>query len=414
MMLNLKNHYTWVPLLMFFVLSCSDGTQVEQSELNIDQSELTISDLGLKTIQLHISADFEDLRNLRLTKIGSTQYLSFSDWRSKMIHIYDYASGAPHKIIKLKDEGPHGINILVRLNHFIHSLDSIFIDGQTPIYYIINDKAEVLKRISKLDNSKDLGVNGSPMIFDLATHFANNQIHGAYEYQHKSPYKKKAFVYARASLDIESGTEVSKSIKNESYISSFNEAQEYQDRMAEKDGLFHIIPKHFVRDSKYLYGTSPISDSISVFEEGRLIHKFFAGYSGYDVTDYKKYLNGERMTWRPGRLRVIVAAKQPPFFINTLIDPDGKYIYRLLLHGTKAAIDEDTGDEIPKLIGATLLAIDLNTYETLSLELPIEKLDLKLTRNTQIFASIEGVNIRAKDQENEDEVQFRVFGIGSL
>jgi hypothetical protein len=63
--------------------------------------------------------------------------------------------------------------------------------------------------------------------------------------------------------------------------------------------------------------------------------------------------------------------------------------------------------KIPEFNGATLLAIDLETKEIATFELPLDKIVIQ----TQVFASSKGVHFRVKDQGNEDQVLFRIFGV---
>ena len=220
----------------------------------------------------------------------------------------------------------------------------------------------------------------------------------------------KESVYARASLKFQDELEVTKSVKNELFIDDFEGIMAYRKETEESRKTLDNMPRHFVRDESYLYATTPLSDSIRVFDEGQLVDSFYAGISGFDMADYKEYVNFRQSEHKPGIITMTYETRRNAYYANTLIDPDGKFIYRVLIQGTHPVFNPVIEREMPEVTGAILMVINVKTEEISTFDLPVDELAIG-TYNYSVFVSKKGIHFRVKDQENEDQVLFRVFGI---
>ena len=117
------------------------------------------------------------------------------------------------------------------------------------------------------------------------------------------------------------------------------------------------------------------------------------------------------MVSKPGEVSATTESNQPSFYTDMFIDPKGEYIYRIFSHGTRPSLHPVTGKEVPEITGATLLVIKTDTGEVYQMELPVDEIELKTLFNKGIFVSNRGIHFRVREQDNEDEVQFRVFGV---
>lgn len=168
-------------------------------------------------------------------------------------------------------------------------------------------------------------------------------------------------------------------------------------------------------DDQYIYTTTPISDSIYVFQDNDIVKSIYAGIPSITIADYKSYMPlMERIVnsnGGSGSITNVIELNQPPYFTNLFLSPNHKYLYRLLSHGTKPKLNPYNNKEYPVITAASLLVLDLSTEEITSIELPVNELKIGVPISAGIFASNTGLHIQVKGQENENEIQFRVFGV---
>jgi hypothetical protein len=389
-------------IIILFLSACN---QNEETQTEADHSDiiLEIEYKGLDTLFLDKTTDFQSLGLLQLTKIDNEEYLSHFSRITRSIYIYSLHSGKLMNKVTLNSEGANQIIFPITPIYFIHSLDSIFIDTQLHNYYLINDRAQVLKSIGK--RSKNFRNNDLSTSFESTIFFDGHQIHGSI----RMPFygTPKETIYARASLKFQEELEMVMSIKNEQFIENFKEVMAYREVEENEGNRLINMPRYFVHHADYLFATTPVSDSMYVFKNGQLLESFYAGVSGFDKATHIEYLNFTRTIRRPGEILYLHETKRNSYYFNTLIDPDGRFIYRVMIQGTNAVFNDAADKKIPEFNGATLLAIDLETKEIATFELPLDEIVIQ----TQVFASSKGVHFRVKDQGNEDYVLFRIFGI---
>jgi hypothetical protein len=305
--------------------------------------------------------------------------------------------------VTLAREGPNQILFPLAVNYFIHNLDSIFIDTQFNTYYLINDRAEVMKVIGRPSNN--FSMNDLSISFESGSFFYGDEIYGNI----RMPFygTPQETIYARASIKLEEQLDITFSVKTNDFINNYNEVLAY--RKEEENGIDKLInlPRYFVNYGDNLYATTPVSDSIYIFRDGFLIDKFYGGIPGIDKATHIEYLHFTRTVRRPGEVIYEHETKRNAYYLNTLMDPDGRFIYRVMILGTHPVFNENGDKRIPEFNGATLLAIDLNTKEISTFELPLDEIIVE----RQLFASREGVHFMFKHQENEDQVLFRIFGM---
>jgi len=398
-------------LFYFFLLSCDQNKKKGEIIVTTpieNQASLRLIGKGITTIFLDETVNFQRLGKLKLTRLDTQEYLSYFYHRTSTLYLHDMESGKLMNKIKLKREGPNEVTFSIRVNYFIHRLDSIFIDASTSLYYLINDEAKVIKRIG---NPSGMSFDHLSVFFGSASYFVNNRIYGSF----RMPFRgtPKETVYARVSLKFQDELEVTKSVKNELFIDDFEEIMAYRKETEKSQKTLDNMPRHFARNERYLYATTPLSDSIRVFEKGELVDSFYAGISGFAMASYKEYVNFRQSRHEPGIITQTHKTKRNAYYPSTLIDPDGTFIYRVLLQGTRPeGINSYSGKETPQITGATLLVVNLKTKERSTFDLPVEEIVLKISHNDEVFVSKKGIHFRVKGQENEDQVQFRVFGIG--
>jgi hypothetical protein len=383
------------------LFSCQHETKTEGSSRTTES--LTISDEGIKTMFLENGVNFENLIDLKFTLINGEDYITFYDRITDSIFLYNYKTFDLFKKINIEKEGPNEVKNFSRF--FLHTLDSIFIDSSMSIY-LINSNAEVLIKKSKGSKQR----NGVPMLdmdtptflFDNNSHFENGQIEMTIYL-----FKRTGDSYERATFDFEKDSIVEKFVQTKTLIYNYNEVLKVKEEAKKRrEGAFNIM-RYFGSNKHYLFGSTSISDSLFLFKEGKPVKTIYAGVPKIDVANYSDYATIDMVDHFEGGMTLHKNPKQPAFYKNMLISPDGKFIYRLLYHGAKAKFVDGNEEAVPNPLGTTLIIVDTETKELNYYELPIKEIDI----DSNLFASNEGIFFRVKDQQNEDQVQFRFFKV---
>lgn len=398
--------------LLLLFLSCVPQKREERLSIeksNTEAPALMLMDLGIKTFPIDSEADFSHLVGLQLTKLeDSREYMSFFNFGKRIIYQYDYETEEIVNKLILAPNGPDRIPFILSFEYFIHSTDSIFINSQSSGYYLIDENAKILNKIG--GTSKRLDFAGNKISFNASSQFFNGRIHGAYKTTLVNRIEDLA--YTHATLDFDNILELSP-LHSRKIIYAFDKAMDIR-RQEKKDGKNLLtMRQQFARNGKFLFATTPISDSIKVFKGNNLVETLYGTVKGFDLPSYREYINLVQIKNVPGEVSRITEPVQPAQYVNTFVDPSGKYLYRVFVHGTKSYTHPVSGVELPSPIGATLLAIDLDTRKAFQMELPIDEIEITVRTNKQVFVSSKGMHFKVKGQDNEDQVQFRVFGFTS-
>lgn len=406
----LQNYFCLTALLL--LLSCTSGKKEDLplEKIQVDSAMMAhLIDLGTKTFPLDTEADFSFLQGLQLTKLeDGREYLSFSNNGKRLIYLYDYKTEEIFNKVRLASEGPNNIQFFFNFNYFFHTSDSIFIDTRSKGYYLIDDSARVLNKIGGTGNL--LNAAGNKISFDAASRFVNGQIHGAFKATGSSPIEGLA--NTRATLGFNNKVVVSP-IHARQVIHDFDKAMDIRKQQKADGKTTLTMTRQYAKSGDLLFAGTPISDSVRVFLRDSLVEVFYASAQNSVLPDYKEYINLVQIKNVPGEVSRVSELTQPAQYTNTFVDSKGQYLYRVLVTGTKPATHPISGREFPSPIGAVLLVIDLETRKTYQMELPVDEIQITARINQEVFVSDRGIHFKAKGQENEDEVRFRVFGISS-
>ncbi|NVJ47535.1 MAG: hypothetical protein HWE07_10420 [Cytophagia bacterium] len=105
---------------------------------------------------------------------------------------------------------------------------------------------------------------------------------------------------------------------------------------------------------------------------------------------------------------------QPPRFGDVFVSPDGNLIHRILIEETRGKKVETLDHDIPEVVKASLVVFDKSSGLLTNFDLPAEEIDIPLsTQSRSVFVSSVGIHFETKEQENEDRLDFRVFGVNT-
>ena len=368
---------------------------------------LTITDAGIKTLALEDGVNFEGLTALKLATIDDKEYITFYDRITHSIYLYDYETNNLFKKVSMEKDGPNAVKNANKF--FIHTIDSIFVDGSMGIH-LINSKGEVLTKKtkgSKLHNGMPLITSDSKFYrFHPDSRFKNGHIEMVI-----SQMRRDIKNHEYAIFNFEKDSIIEELVQTEEIINNFREIQKVQEEANERRESAYAINRFFASNKNYLYSNNSISDSLFLFKEGKLSKAIYAGVPTIEIANYSDYSTLQIIERYDNGARAFENPKQPPHYKSMLLSPDGQFIYRVLHHGTKPEFIQGEERPIPKPLGATLIVMDTET-ETLSYyDLPAGEIDLPLYFENSLFVSNEGIFFRVKDQQNEDQVQFRFFKV---
>ena len=395
-------------LTMFMLISCGDQSNDQRSKSSPVNKPIELIDKGIKSFALDNETNFEGLTDLKLSTLEGREYLSFYSREANSIYMYDYEDSTLFRRIELEKTGPNAIRQFFTLQYFFHSMDSIFINIPLMGQYMINSKAEVLDKLVSGGRgiSRDEVRNVS---YDQASYFANNKVNTLLGRQFNDGIMTS---FLRATVDWKNDSISSKSIPSNELFSDYTQIEQM---ISSENKTYFGIETTFLRGPKFLIGSTPISDSVTVFKGNEKSGSIYLGNPNYSIADYETYLNLREVkmvtSGSSGSVSSVIDPVQPPYYGDTQISPDGKYLYRVLSHGTKAVYNELLKQERPEVTGATLIVVNLETEQISYLDLPIDEIQLNVPVSTNVFTSNRGIHFRVKNQNNENEIQFRAFGV---
>lgn len=179
-----------------------------------------------------------------------------------------------------------------------------------------------------------------------------------------------------------------------------------------KDPWVRPFHASFYKLGEFLYAASPISDTVHVFKDFELVDKYYIGNEAVKLTDYRSFLLIDQIQQIQNGYQNVSQTDQPPHFADVFVSPDGNLIYRILIEATKGKKVETLDYEIPEVAKASLVVFDKTSGQLTSFDLPVDELDIPLsTQSRSIFVSSAGIHFETKEQQSEDRLDFRVFGV---
>ncbi|MFY0594045.1 DUF4221 family protein [Roseivirga sp.] len=394
-------------ILCSLFYSCGKKETVS-ADSNADDKEIPqvveIIDGGIVTLKLDLDANFQFLSELRGINMEGKDYVTFYTRNANAIYLYDALTGEIVKKTVMDTEGPNAVKGHFRMSYFYHSIDSIFVNGLPLGLYLVSSDGQVLTK-NNLGLHQEIARFDSPKpMFDFASFYKNGKISLATESMLNDIKTNE-----RVQYDFENDLLGEESIKTDLIISDTEEAREIKKERRRRGDLTLNRFRFFSDNGEYLFASHVISDTIYAFQDGELKKSIYAGVPDVDIADYASYATVRTIEKFKNGMGAIENPKQDPQFKNTLMSPDGKWIYRVLYHATKPKIEEGSDRPKPEVTAATLVVLDLETENLTYFELPVNEVELGIPMNRHVFVTSRGIHFRVLDQENEDEVQFRLF-----
>ena len=383
--------------LLFF--SCKDDKEDNQ------KPELKLIDKGFKFFDLDDETNYENI-GLKLNKIDGKDYISFFNRNNWSIYFYDYATGKIHNKVTMQKEGPDAVAApYFFLEYFAHNTDSIFINTHK-FYYLVNSQGKLLDNGALNSEENKSFFEAKNLSFDNATYYKNNTIYCGLN----TSLSKSEIPLLRGAFNLESKKIENEQIAENILVKDYDAVTQIKSELA-KNGGMTSLDKYFVRNEEYLLGSTSISDSIYLFKDDNLIKTIYASDPDIKTANFKSFFDRWKVeTFEGGGISISSKGEQPPFFTDMLIDPNEKFIYRILIHGTKPVFNEELKRELPEVIGTTLVVVNIESGTVHHFELPMEEISVK-TYARGLFVNDAGIHFPVREQENENEIRYKVFKV---
>ena len=392
-------------LALFLILFSCSSENKSSASANAPKP-LTIVDKGMKSFPLDAETAVDFNSKFKVNAFDGREYLSFANRPLSRIYEFDYETGEPSRKIVLEKEGPNKVNLFFGIGIFFHTKDSIFVDSGGIGYYLINGGGEVLSRFG-ISKNNSMVLDCCPIFFGSESFVENSTVFGAQRYSISD--EPEIFEYTFGSIDIIGDSKTKKLLRLSSFVPDYKEIIEMELAKDPWVGSFNIP---FYRSGKLLYAASPISDTVHVFEDFNLVDKYFVGKSSIQLSDFRSFLLINQIQQIENGYQNVSQIDQPPRFGDIFISPDGQMIYRILIEGTRAKKVENSDQEYPEVAKASLIVLDKSSQQLTSLSLPVDELEIPLsTQSRSVFVSSAGIHFESKEQQSEDRLDFRVFGV---
>lgn len=393
-------------LVVFLLIASCSGRQTSE-EPNPGSTVLAkqeILDRGVVKLKLDLDANFESLQQVRGIQLNGRDLVTFYNRKTNTIFLHDLDSGGLIKKIVMEQEGPNAVKSYFNFGYFFHTPDSIFVNGLPVGLYLINDEGKVLSKRNLGREQEFPSFDSRAPTFDHASRYEDGQISMDTEFRLKVRKEKE-----RVLFDFEEDALKEEFIDTRLIIPDYEEVKKVKGERMKRGEIALNNFRFFSEKAGLLFASTVISDTIYVFREGILTRKIYAGVPGIEVADYASYATVRSMERLKNGMQAIENPKQDPQFKNTLMSPDGRFIYRVFYHGTQPKRVEGLEKPLPGVMGATLVVLHIEKEELLYYELPAEEIELEIPINRHVFVTNRGIYFRVAEQENEDEVLFRLF-----
>lgn len=388
--------------IAFLIQSCGGSREAEEAK----EVVYTLIEQPNKEFELDYETAFDQIDG-RYVEIDGAAYYTFFNRKNSSLYFYEYESGELYHQTKMSKDGPDAIEYpYYFFDYYVHDFDNIFINTMA-FYYRINKDGEVLKRIKPDDTSnffsrKNIAIDGA-MAYKDGKLYCGIRL---------SVPAEGDTSWLRTVYDFENETFEKEYVDERLLMPNYDEKVKRTREMAKTGGV-SSVSTFFAGNAGEVYGSSAINDSIYHFVGTDYKGAYYAGDPEVEVTNLEGYFNKTKIeTFEGGGISIGPKAIQPAFYTEMLSTPDNRYIYRILIHGTKAKIDEGSDKERPEVFGATLTIFDTLTKTAGKINLPVEELGITYY-STDVFVSRRGIHFPNKDIESESLKSYKVYSVGS-
>gem|GEM_PF-6423573 len=371
------------------LLSCEDAKTKTLSD------KLSLVENGYVSFPLDTNSSYTF--NIKKRQINDQVFLSFFNPHNYTIYIYNYHTQKLVQKIPLEREGPHGIDIGSNLvpGYFIHRLDSVFLSG-FKYHYLIDGSGKIRVKGQFGDhNDNRISVDNDILSIDNASYYKNGALYAgitSYATTNESPF-------LQAKLPSTLDTILTRFVKEDELIDDYDEVIRLK-ALLKSENRYVVMGLSFYREDTWLYASSVVSDSVSVYHEDTLAKKIYLGDKRFAVADSQGYFDKFRTS----------TYKEAQGYANygslfTLETTHNKFILRLILKGDTHVFNEEMQQEEQVSKGMGLIVKDMQGDELVAFDIPNEESLMQYGS----FLVDNKLHFKLENQPNENEVRYKIF-----
>lgn len=331
------------------------------------------------------------------------EYYTFLHRDNHSLYFYDYNTAEVAHITQMDKQGPNAVEIpYYYLELMVQDFDHIFVNT-LKFFYRINKEAQVLEKYTENGNTW----NDPDIHLDKASVYKNGKFNLGMGITVPA---KGDTNFLRAVFDFESGQIEEKYIDERILVKEYETKRDRLEEMAKSGGVMNMNIDFVGNDQRLIAGTA-IGDSLYIFENYELVGAYYAGDPQVATTDLDGWFDKTKVeTFEGGGVSMGPNPVQPAYYIGLLLSADGQQVYRIFIHGTREVLREGDEEEVPEVIGASLIVFDLATKTSSSLPLPVDDLEISYY-SSDTFVTPDGILFPVKEVESESEKVYRVLKV---
>jgi len=355
-----------------------------------------------KVFPLDDDTAYNRIENTQIVEVNNTSYFTFFNRESYSLYFYDYTSGNLNHQVQLNKEGPNGIvSPYYTFQYIVHDLNTVIINTHK-FLYIVDRDGNVIKKIETdiTDITREQCIE-----FNSATYFNDNKL---YSSLNTVIPKKEDLNVLRGVFNFETEAVEDTYFEERVMVKDQDKIIDRLTNMYESSGALFFLPKFFVGNDEALYASYGINDSIYEYRNKTLYKIHYAGDPNITIADYKGFFNKAESKIPGVETGRDFNESTCAYYTNMMMGPNKQWIYRILIHGTETVINPETNFPQTKVIGASLIVFNTETQMSSVFKIPLDEVYLP-DYPSNIFVTEKGIHFPVKDQDNENEKQYKVF-----
>ncbi len=360
-----------------------------------------------KVFVLDNETAYDQLEDEKIVTINNIRYYCFFNRANYSIYIYNYDTSSLYRKIQLEREGSNGIVApYFHVGFLVHDLNTIIINTNKFIY-IVNANGKIIK---KAETTVESIIDDTCVQLDNTSYFEDNKLYTSLYTIVPNDVDDNP---TKGVFNFDTGSIEATYLENSVLVKNHDKIIERTKKWMTKYGTVISVGAFFAKDTNTLYASSLLNDSIYAFKNAKLQKTYYASDPNVTTANYTNFLDKHETEIKHLSDESSYDGSKSTncaYYTSMFIDPEYNWIYKILIHGTKTAIDPNTKEEFQVVRKASLVALNLSSETTKVFNIPLDVINLN-DYYTNTLVSNEGIHFSIKEPENENEKRYAVYKV---